>query len=77
MIESLPETAQVFPLAITICCLLRNRNSKQYYSNYQDFTAIQHRKIGLAKAINENYASSHWLGTFAIYLVTNRGLLYL
>ena len=37
-------------------------------------TAIIHRQIGLANAISNHYASSHWLGTFAIYLTTSRGL---
>ncbi|MBV6622906.1 MAG: DUF2891 domain-containing protein [Rivularia sp. (in: Bacteria)] len=33
-----------------------------------------HRQIGLANAVCEHYAGSHWLGTFAIYLTTCRGL---
>lgn len=33
-----------------------------------------HRQIGLENAICENYAGSHWLGTFAVYLTTSRGL---
>ena len=37
-------------------------------------TALQHRQSGLADVVNENYATSHWLGTFAVYLTTNRGL---
>lgn len=37
-------------------------------------TAIVHRKIGLSDAICEHYAGSHWLGTFAVYLTTSRGL---
>ncbi|MGB3640945.1 MAG: DUF2891 domain-containing protein [Rivularia sp. (in: cyanobacteria)] len=37
-------------------------------------TAIVHREIGLANAICEHYAGSHWLGTFAVYFTTYRGL---
>lgn len=33
-----------------------------------------HRQIGLENAICEHYAGSHWLGTFAVYLTTSRGL---
>ncbi len=36
--------------------------------------AITHRQIGLANAVCEHYAGSHWLGTFAVYLTTSRGL---
>ncbi|MEM9928038.1 MAG: DUF2891 domain-containing protein [Cyanobacteria bacterium P01_D01_bin.50] len=38
-------------------------------------TADIHRQIGLANAVSEHYAGSHWLGTFAVYLTTSRGLL--
>ena len=37
-------------------------------------TAKIHRQIGLENAVCEHYAGSHWLGTFAIYLTTSRGL---
>jgi len=37
-------------------------------------TALLHRQSGLRNVTSEHYASSHWLGTFAVYLVTNRGL---
>lgn len=37
-------------------------------------TADLHRQIGLADADSDHYSSSHWLGTFAMYLVTSRGL---
>ncbi|MBW4688848.1 MAG: DUF2891 domain-containing protein [Komarekiella atlantica HA4396-MV6] len=36
--------------------------------------AVQHRQSGLANVVSEYYAASHWLGTFAVYLITNRGL---
>ncbi|WP_244142197.1 DUF2891 family protein [aff. Roholtiella sp. LEGE 12411] len=36
--------------------------------------AVHHRRSGLADVISEHYAASHWLGTFAVYLITNRGL---
>ena len=39
-------------------------------------TANIHRQIGLENAICEHYAGSHWLGTFAVYLTTSRGLVY-
>ncbi len=38
-------------------------------------TAVVHRDIGLANAVSEHYAGSHWLGTFAVYLTTSRGLI--
>jgi len=36
--------------------------------------AVYHRRYGLANVVSEHYAGSHWLGTFAVYLLTNRGL---
>ena len=34
----------------------------------------QHREAGLAAVTGEHYEGGHWLGTFAIYLMTERGL---
>ncbi|MGD8452641.1 MAG: DUF2891 domain-containing protein [Phycisphaerae bacterium] len=34
----------------------------------------QHRKAGLAAVSGEHYEGGHWLGSFAVYLVTERGL---
>lgn len=36
--------------------------------------AAVHREKGLAAVTGEHYEGGHWLGTFAIYLVTSRGL---
>ena len=36
--------------------------------------AAEHRATGLAAVTGEHYAGGHWLGTFAVYLVTGRGL---
>jgi hypothetical protein len=36
--------------------------------------AARHRSTGLAAVNAENYAGGHWLGTFATYLVTGRGI---
>lgn len=36
--------------------------------------AVLHRQHGLSGADGDRYASSHWLGTFAVYLLTARGL---
>jgi hypothetical protein len=36
--------------------------------------AAQHREKGLAAVTGEHYEGGHWLGTFAVYLVTGRGL---
>jgi hypothetical protein len=36
--------------------------------------AERHRSAGLASVSGENYAGGHWLGTFAAYLVTARGI---
>ena len=36
--------------------------------------ATLHREKGLAAVTGEHYEGGHWLGTFAVYLVTTRGL---
>ena len=36
--------------------------------------AARHRDTGLASIAGADYAGGHWLGTFATYLVTGRGL---
>ena len=36
--------------------------------------AQRHRSAGLAAVTGEHYAGGHWLGTFATYLVTSRGI---
>lgn len=36
--------------------------------------AARHRQLGLQDMTEEHYSSSHWLGTFAVYLLTHRGL---
>lgn len=36
--------------------------------------AARHRERGLAAVTGEHYEGGHWLGTFAVYLVTARGL---
>lgn len=35
--------------------------------------ALLHRQSGLENVASEHYASNHWLGTFAVYLLTARG----
>ena len=37
-------------------------------------SAARHREAGLAKVSDEHYAGGHWLGSFALYLSTRRGL---
>ena len=37
-------------------------------------TAQTHRRAGLAAVTGEHYEGGHWLGSFAVYLVTKRGL---
>ena len=37
-------------------------------------TAALHRERGLAAVTGAHYEGGHWLGTFAVYLVTGRGL---
>jgi hypothetical protein len=34
----------------------------------------EHRHAGLAAVTGEHYEGGHWLGSFAVYLVTKRGL---
>jgi hypothetical protein len=36
--------------------------------------AAEHRRSGLASVTGEHYEGGHWLGSFAVYLVTGRGL---
>jgi hypothetical protein len=36
--------------------------------------AQEHRSAGLAAVTGEHYEGGHWLGTFALYLVSRRGL---
>jgi hypothetical protein len=37
-------------------------------------TAEAHKKAGLAAVTGEHYEGGHWLGSFAVYLVTSRGI---
>jgi hypothetical protein len=37
-------------------------------------TAAAHRRDGLAAVTGEHYEGGHWLGSFAVYLVTRRGI---
>ncbi len=37
-------------------------------------TAAIHREKGLRAITEEHYQGSHWLGTFAVYLITKRGI---
>ena len=37
-------------------------------------TANAHRGAGLAAVTGEHYEGGHWLGSFAVYLVTKRGI---
>ena len=36
--------------------------------------AEAHRRAGLAAATGEHYEGGHWLGSFAVYLTTQRGI---
>jgi hypothetical protein len=38
--------------------------------------AAAHRKAGLASVTGEHYEGGHWLGSFAVYLTTKRGLAF-
>ena len=38
-------------------------------------TALVHEKTGLAAVSDEHYSGSHWLASFAVYLMTGRGRL--
>lgn len=37
-------------------------------------TAAAHRRAGLAAVTGEHYEGGHWLGSFAVYLLSKRGL---
>ncbi len=41
---------------------------------YLRAAAAAHRETALAAVTGEHYAGGHWLGSFAVYLVTGRGL---
>jgi len=36
--------------------------------------ALRHRVAGLRSVTGEHYEGGHWLGSFAVYLSTGRGL---
>jgi len=36
--------------------------------------AEEHRRAGLAAVTGKHYEGGHWLGSFAVYLVTKRGI---
>ncbi|PYK85521.1 MAG: hypothetical protein DMF47_09920, partial [Verrucomicrobia bacterium] len=36
--------------------------------------ADEHRRAGLAAITGEHYEGGHWLGSFAVYLTTQRGI---
>ena len=36
--------------------------------------AEAHRRAGLASVTGEHYEGGHWLGSFAVYLTTQRGI---
>jgi hypothetical protein len=36
--------------------------------------AEKHRRAGLAAVTGKHYEGGHWLGSFAVYLVTRRGI---
>jgi hypothetical protein len=36
--------------------------------------AEEHRRAGLAAVTGEHYEGGHWLGSFAVYLTTQRGI---
>jgi len=37
-------------------------------------TAAAHARAGLAAITGEHYEGGHWLGSFAVYLTTQRGI---
>jgi len=37
-------------------------------------TAEEHKRAGLAAVTGKHYEGGHWLGSFAVYLVTKRGV---
>src|SRR6202035_37272 len=37
-------------------------------------SAEAHRRAGLAAVTGEHYEGGHWLGSFAVYLTTKRGI---
>jgi len=36
--------------------------------------AEEHKRAGLAAVTGQHYEGGHWLGSFAVYLVTKRGI---
>jgi len=39
-----------------------------------EYVGVMHRNAGLAAVTGEHYEGGHWLGSFAVYLVTRRGM---
>jgi hypothetical protein len=39
-----------------------------------DAAATRHREAGLAAVTGQHYEGGHWLGSFAVYLTTKRGI---
>jgi hypothetical protein len=37
-------------------------------------SADEHARAGLSAVTGEHYEGGHWLGSFAVYLVTRRGI---
>jgi hypothetical protein len=48
------------------------KNDKRYASI--EAAAEAHERVGLAAVTGKHYEGGHWLGSFAVYLVTNRGI---
>ena len=45
------------------------------HSSWRRLSAARtHREFGLAAVTGEHYEGGHWLGSFAVHLVTRRGL---
>ncbi len=43
-------------------------------SDFDEALADRLRQAGLASIKSEHYEGGHWLGSFAVYLVSGRGL---
>ena len=57
-----------------IVAALRRTEKKEDRAQVLATAAARHRAAGIADTTSDHYADAHWLGSFAAYLVTGRGL---
>ena len=59
---------------MTLAVLRWRARRKTPENRLQPVPAEAHRRAGLAAVTGEHYEGGHWLGSFAVYLTTKRGI---